>query len=455
MGEHIAKVIKVIDLLTIQNLNIPHYQRPYKWSVKNVNQLIDDIVLFQKKSAYRLGTIVMHNENIENQTVLNLVDGQQRSITITLIYYALLQYKKETLYKLNYAKDLIKTEPHLLKSLFTNDITKYNIQNNYREIVRRVTDFDEALIDFFLRKCEFVKVELYDISEAFQFFDSQNARGKDLEPHDLLKAYHLRELNNKTTESNKINIVSQWENASTVDLANLFGNYLFRIRNWSKGYSARFFTKNEVEVFKGFNPQTSQEPHTQLFKIGHFYIDEYNNEYHRNIDNNKVDYPFQIDQTIINGKRFFELVNYYLDKIEEVKKIHLLSEEEELWVEILKTINSYEGMHRTGDQYVKNLFECTILYFTDKFGIQYLPKAIEKLFIWAYSVRLNMELVGVATVDNYALTSENGQLFKKIREAIHPSEILNLSFASVEKNRSTKTEKIVNLFIKMNYFHAK
>lgn len=33
-----------------------------------------------------------------------------------------------------------------------------------------------------------------DISEAFQFFDSQNARGKALYPHDLLKAYHLREM---------------------------------------------------------------------------------------------------------------------------------------------------------------------------------------------------------------------------------------------------------------------
>jgi hypothetical protein len=28
---------------------------------------------------------------------------------------------------------------------------------------------------------------LTDVSEAFQFFDSQNARGRDLESHDLLK----------------------------------------------------------------------------------------------------------------------------------------------------------------------------------------------------------------------------------------------------------------------------
>ena len=31
------------------------------------------------------------------------------------------------------------------------------------------------------------------LAEAFQLFDSQNNRGKSLEPHDLLKAYHLRQ----------------------------------------------------------------------------------------------------------------------------------------------------------------------------------------------------------------------------------------------------------------------
>ena len=47
-----------------------------------------------------------------------------------------------------------------------------------------------------------VEVVLQDISEAFQFFDSQNARGKDLEPHDLLKAYHLGAL--KCTKEEKM-----------------------------------------------------------------------------------------------------------------------------------------------------------------------------------------------------------------------------------------------------------
>ena len=71
-----------------------------------------------------------------------------------------------------------------------------------------------------------VKIVLKSESEAFQFFDSQNARGKDLEPHDLLKAFHLREMNDSES-SEKIAVVSQWEDIKSEDLAELFALYLY------------------------------------------------------------------------------------------------------------------------------------------------------------------------------------------------------------------------------------
>jgi hypothetical protein len=39
-----------------------------------------------------------------------------------------------------------------------------------------------------------VIINVDKVEEAFQLFDSQNTRGKELDPHDLLKAYHLREM---------------------------------------------------------------------------------------------------------------------------------------------------------------------------------------------------------------------------------------------------------------------
>ena len=45
MGQNQPQIIKVKELLTNDNLKIPSYQRPYKWTTKNVNQLIDDVLI--------------------------------------------------------------------------------------------------------------------------------------------------------------------------------------------------------------------------------------------------------------------------------------------------------------------------------------------------------------------------------------------------------------------------
>jgi uncharacterized protein with ParB-like and HNH nuclease domain len=75
------KVIDIRTFLTNPDLQIPDYQRPYKWTDKHVNQLIDDILCHKDKSAYRLGTVVIHMESKNNATAYNIVDGQQRTIT--------------------------------------------------------------------------------------------------------------------------------------------------------------------------------------------------------------------------------------------------------------------------------------------------------------------------------------------------------------------------------------
>ena len=59
-----AEIISVKELLENSKLQIPDYQRPYKWNIKNVNQLLDDIILHTNKSAYRIGRIVFHNDKI-------------------------------------------------------------------------------------------------------------------------------------------------------------------------------------------------------------------------------------------------------------------------------------------------------------------------------------------------------------------------------------------------------
>lgn len=443
MVQNEPKIIKVKDLLTNNSLKIPSYQRPYKWTTKNVNQLIDDILTHKEKSEYRLGTLVVHNHD----NLSDIVDGQQRTITLTLIGYAITQKQNKTLEE---EKTLKSFEPRLLNLSFANDISKANIQNNYKQIERRIVDFDEKSIWFFLEKCTLVEVVLNDISEAFQFFDSQNSRGKDLEPHDLLKAFHLREMNKFSTEEERKKTVEKWESLDTIKLSKLFSQYLYRIRNWSNGHSARYFSKNEVDIFKGVSPDIEENhPFAAMLRIAHFYIEEYNQSFHRNIDKQLMNFPFQIDGTIINGKRFFEMINHYQIMIDYVK-----SKEISTKFSVLNTIRTYEGSFRTGDKYILNLFYCGLIYYIDKFGYIDLSKAIDKIFVWAYSLRLKLQAVGLDSVDNFALNKGHSQiqLFKKIKETINPRDILNLRLDAIKENKSSKTEKIVEHFKSLKYY---
>lgn len=446
-------IINIGTLIQENKLTIPDYQRPYKWSIKNVNQLIDDILLHRDKSAYRIGTVVLHKEidEVTNEEKLNIVDGQQRSITLLLIVMALHNHLPEAVQSELKKHHFEMPKTALFEKLnFSHPISQNNIHQNYREIRRRIIDFDIASIRFFFEKCEVVKVVLNEVSEAFQFFDSQNARGRDLEPHDLLKAFHLRELTENITEQEKIILIDQWEKLKTDDLKLLFAQLLFRVRHWSKGYSARYFTKDDVDVFKGISPETETPfPYAEMYKISHFFVEDYNSNYHRKIDKQKVNYPFQLNQVIINGKRFFEFVNHYWNVKEEM---YQCLKEDDKAKEIIAVLDTYTQKERTGDKYIRNLFDCALLFYWDKFGNKEIGRVAEKLFVWAYSRRLQQHSVQLASIDNYAL--EYPFVFSVIHQALQPKEVLNLPIAAINNSKVIRTELegIIQLTKKLNYY---
>lgn len=450
------KIISVKALLSDQTLQIPQYQRPYKWGVQNVNQLFSDITRHKDKSSYRLGTIVLHREKDQH----NIVDGQQRTITLLLIATAYLNECRDLVSHKSlerHLNDLIKQG--LIDPCFDSEISHQNLHRNYQEICRLVTrpDFTEELMLFLLEKCELVVFSLENVSEAFQFFDSQNARGRDLEPHDLLKAYHLREFT-EDDEDLKADTVAQWEDSDTQEMANLFALYLYRIRNWAKGSSARYFGKGDTGLFKGVNMEKIADyPYVEQLRMSHHFVDHYNQQFERRIDQNHLGFPFHLDQIIINGRRFFEMVSHYQSKVKEIHHQEdqlppLVSDVtlDEFPQRILETLNSYPGRHRTGDRYTRSIFDCLLLYYIDKFGTVELSRAIEKIFIWSYSLRLQRQVVQLASMDNHVL--DNGNLFKLIKESTHPTEFLSYSLPTQQGNASSNTEEIEALFKEMRYY---
>lgn len=463
-----SSILTVRELLSETQLAIPDYQRPYKWTTRHVSQLLGDIAMHQRKSAYRLGTVVFHHEKNgqgENGERKYIVDGQQRSITLMLVIYALIASGQESLKRSDLKSQLVGLKEKLdrIQFSFSNEESQRNIHVNYLEILRAVSrpDFDEDLIDFFLNKCELVTFTLSDISEAFQLFDSQNARGRDLKPHDLLKAYHLREFSLADEPVKEATVVA-WENSDDEELADLFAEYLFRIRNWSKGQSARYFGKDDTPQFKGVTLDHSRHyPYIQPLQIVHYFVDEYNSHYSRKVDSARMAFPFALDQTIINGRRFFEMIAHYQRQGFHLNSETLLPNHPELSEraqEIQKIINTYDGRHRTGDIYVRKLFDCLLMYYYDKFGAADISRAIEKIFIWAYSLRLRMQVVQLASMDIHALGMGKDMtginLFAMLRDAIRPEDFIHcsLSVLTQEDIRGrSKTEAIQRIFQAMKY----
>lgn len=450
-----AKIISVYELLADSELKIPQYQRPYKWTGKQINQLFSDIAIHKEKSAYRLGTIVFHLEGRKR----NIVDGQQRTISLLLAARALIQRcKARKLERKDLHERLIELERVMVNPTFTSEISQKNVHSNYLEVDRIVSraNFTEAHIDFFLNKCQVVAVELTDVSEAFQFFDSQNARGRDLEPHDLLKAYHLREFSPRD-EPLKAATVSRWENSDTKELATLFSQYLYRIRNWSKGVSARYFSKDDSDLFKGVNIDTvASYPYVEQLRIAHHFVDHYNGQYERKVDSREMGFPFHLDQIYINGRRFFEMISHYQSKVARISAESWNGHElvgvaglDGYAQKIMDVLNSYPARTRTGDCYVRAMFDCLLIYYIDKFGHRELSRAIEKTFIWAYSLRLQMQVVQLASMDNHVLEIN---LFRLIKDATRPADFINYSLPVVSGKKSTNTGEIEALFREMKYY---
>ena len=450
-------------LLSLDQLSIPDYQRPYKWTEKNLNALVNDIQEHKDKSAYRLGSIVLHrNPNSDSDENIDIVDGQQRTLTLMLLVWAVIQKQELDLERedLKTALNEISNQINVFMDgqKFNSDISHYNIYQNFNAAKRIVSvNFSEQDIDFLLNNCQVAVFILDDISEAFQFFDSQNARGRDLEPHDLLKAYHLREFSAQE-QYLKAQTVAHWESLDSAHLAKLFSNYLFRIRLWSRGKSARFFNKDHVHLFKGIHlGQSDHHPYLEPLRIAHYFIDDYNAQDQRQIDRQEMSFPFQLDQMIINGRRFFEMVEHYEKQISKVVDHQDQSEKISIFGEILqdranriiKSLNKFHGAsRRSGDGYVRTLFDSALIFYIDKFATDRLSEAIEKIFIWAYHCRISQYSVQLATIDNYVLEKN---IFSLLKYAQSPSELMGWSLPIVDRQEGTKVEPLITLFKELNY----
>lgn len=430
--EYRKNAISVNELLNME-LKIPEYQRPYKWTRKNVADLLNDIGTAIEDNRrpgyngfrYRVGTVIIHNKNDDagNITERNIVDGQQRLITLSLIKRAL--------------------DPSFTNSLLEHEykdkVSIGNISDNYRFILEWKSVNGGKLEDYrgaFENILEAVLIEVDDISEAFQLFDSQNTRGRELDPHDLLKAYHLREMNEYDFE--KFNLVKRWEEIRPYRIRELFSLYLYPILNWSRKEKSMAFTAQDIDTYKGVSSDC-------LFTYA---------------ERVKKAMPcFQIDQPFEAGGDFFRMVEHYINLLADLKNeiatnkafsdINKIIENN-----IIKRKDNIEQYSSTGFRYAVNLFYCVLLFYFDRFHM-YDEMAVNKLFVWAMMIRVDMENLGFDTINNYAIGNEDKDytnripMFFKIATARNNQEITNLRIQVIRTNDQAKSEKWQDLYEKL------
>ena len=190
--------------------------------------------------------------------------------------------------------------------------------------------------------------------------------------------------------------------------------------------------------------------------IVHIFTELYSSDSIRFIGQKKIEYPYNLDDQIVNGSRFFDMIRHYMSLYREVRDIKS-STGDGMAAKILACINDYEGMGRSGDKYIRSMFDTLLLYYMDRFGNEELDKVIPKFFIWAYSLRLKNYAIQLASIDKYAI--QNDSMLRHVHNAKTPYDIINLSQDGLEEGKivSTKCDKIKGIFDKLKkvYSNAK
>ena len=394
-----ARVLS-IDQLLGRELQIPPYQRPYKWTKKNITDLLLDIETSIREAKkypnfkYRVGTVILYRESKaepcerENDTKYAVVDGQQRLLSFLLLKRCL--------------------DPNftckLLSAKFSDKVTQKNLHKNYKAIREWFAfasagmreDFKHAM----KKHLEVVVITVDEISEAFQLFDSQNSRGRALYPHDLLKAYHLRVISGKKGEERA---VEEWEAKDPKAIAELFRDYLFPIWHWARRRKCGGFTAADIDLYKGVEPDSEYAYAYRVRRTGARY---------------------QITEPFPAGRDFFKMVHHYMQMLkdlkreiavnpalQEVKEILIASsgrDKKNTLITSAEELDEALGRQPVGFRHACRLFFCALLCYYDRFGVLD-ARAVKRLFTWAMMLRVNMQHLGFASINKYAIGERDPQ----------------------------------------------
>ncbi len=197
---------------------IPTYQRRYSWHERQVWELIEDIKLIEGNDTHLLGSIVClaghHTAGLNN---LELVDGQQRLTTITILLECIRQRlvadgeedESAEVARLLSAKplggkpvrkvalDSIDSSEfdYLVKNELEQDFQNRQLEWAFSTVREWVAEQTLDHLGSFLYRLKnqaiVIRLDVSEAKDAFKLFETINNRGLKLSPTDIIKNFLL------------------------------------------------------------------------------------------------------------------------------------------------------------------------------------------------------------------------------------------------------------------------
>ncbi len=277
----------VADIFNSGKYIIPIYQRNYAWGEPEITQLIQDIYDFsdseKRNTNYYIGTLVVYERHLDNETIYETIDGQQRLTTLNIllcVFHRLFDSKIKN--KISYTQNLsfdsrkkstetlaVISKPTVeLQYMQTKDYNP-NIQQAYydtEKVLKKLLNTDEKLANFYLfltEKVHIMRVSVPEDTDLNHYFEIMNSRGEQLEKHEILKAKMLEILHEDQGLSYAFNLI--WEACADMERYVQYGftteerSKVFTAKNWNQ-LACNTLDEVATQVFdKNKSTQQSQE----------------------------------------------------------------------------------------------------------------------------------------------------------------------------------------------------
>jgi len=269
---------------------VPDYQRPYSWKKDQLADFWNDLNSIPSDSTHFLGSIVLikHQTSFNELDKLEVVDGQQRLTTISLLLRAM-QLKYEENGDPNDIADLINEDflyerddnnnrqPKLSLSQFDGDdysnilTGRENAVGDDSKLLNALEFFQVKLTDHTIDELDnlraklsnqitLVIVECTSAGSAFRLFETLNNRGMELSAVDLMKNSLLQTATDRYTggsSSDEYNhIRTQWEY--------LLGNVVHQIDTPNRFFRHFIMSRDKPDISGNVSSRTLYDSFNEI-----------------------------------------------------------------------------------------------------------------------------------------------------------------------------------------------